>query len=85
MGEMEDQELSTATCSPFHLVPTRKPLLASGEPLSSKRKEWGSSCRPALYTSIPPKQFKTNRRKCHYLRRPENGTQESSRHQAGSP
>lgn len=60
MGEMEDQELSTAP--PFHLAPTRKPLLASGEPLSSKCKEWDSSHCPALYTSIPPKQFQTNRR-----------------------
>lgn len=58
---MEDQELSPAASSPFHLAPTRKPLLASGEPLSSKSKEWSSSQCPGLYTSTPPEQFKTNR------------------------
>lgn len=58
---MEDEGLSTAASSSFHLAPTRKPHLASGEPLSSKCREWDSSPQLALDTSIPPKQFKANR------------------------
>lgn len=61
MSETEDQGLSTVASPSFHLAPTRKPHLASGEPLSSKCREWDSSPRPALDTSIPPKQFKANR------------------------
>lgn len=54
MDEMEEQELSTAACSPFHLAPTRKPFLASGEPLSSKRKEWGShTAQPSTPPFLP--------------------------------